>query len=35
MKSFKWPKHSILAIAIIATWIKTAIVYRTSFDIGY
>ncbi|ATP41059.1 hypothetical protein CSE16_13920 [Solibacillus sp. R5-41] len=32
MKSFKWPKHSILAIAIIATWIKTVIVYETSFD---
>ncbi|MFJ8236974.1 LTA synthase family protein [Ureibacillus sp. NPDC094379] len=32
MKSFKWPKHSILALAIIATWIKTAIVYHTSFD---
>ena len=32
MNSFKWPKHSILAIAIIATWIKTVIVYETSFD---
>ncbi|MEG0384204.1 LTA synthase family protein [Solibacillus cecembensis] len=32
MKSFKWPKHSILAIAVIATWIKTVIVYGTSFD---
>ena len=32
MKSFKWPKHSILAIAIIATWIKTVAVYFTSFD---
>ncbi|MDM5334495.1 LTA synthase family protein [Ureibacillus composti] len=32
MKSVKWPKHSILALAIIATWIKTAIVYHTSFD---
>lgn len=32
MKSFNWPKHSILLIAIIATWIKTAIVYHTSFD---
>ncbi|WP_042473823.1 LTA synthase family protein [Bacillus ndiopicus] len=28
----KWPKHSILAFAIIATWIKTVIVYQTSFD---
>ena len=34
MKSFKWPKHSILAFAIIATWIKTVIVYLTSFDLG-
>lgn len=32
MKSWKWPKHTILLIAIIATWIKTAIVYRMSFD---
>lgn len=32
MKNFKWPKHSILALAIIATWIKTVIVYYASFD---
>ncbi|MEO4052392.1 LTA synthase family protein [Solibacillus sp. CAU 1738] len=32
MKSFKWPKHSILAFAVLATWIKTVIVYHTSFD---
>ncbi|MEK4229936.1 LTA synthase family protein [Solibacillus sp. FSL H8-0538] len=32
MKSLKWPKHSILAVAILATWIKTVIVYETSFD---
>jgi len=32
MKNLKWPKHSILAIAVIATWIKTVIVYVTSFD---
>ncbi|MEG0451061.1 MAG: LTA synthase family protein [Lysinibacillus sp.] len=32
MKSIKWPKHSFLALAIIATWIKTVIVYQTSFD---
>ena len=32
MNSIKWPKHSILAIAIIATWIKTVLVYETSFD---
>ena len=29
----EWPKHSILAIAIIATWIKTYIVYKTGFSI--
>ncbi|WP_416144527.1 LTA synthase family protein [Planococcus koreensis] len=29
----EWPKHSILAIAIIATWLKTYIVYKTSFSI--
>lgn len=34
MKSLRWPKHSILAIAIIATWIKTTIVYYTSFDMN-
>lgn len=33
MKSTKWPKHSILLIAIIATWVKTAITYHTSFEI--
>lgn len=32
MKSFKWPKHSLLIVAILATWIKTFVVYRTSFD---
>ncbi|WP_274307362.1 LTA synthase family protein [Solibacillus daqui] len=32
MRNLKWPKHSILAIAVIATWIKTVIVYETSFD---
>lgn len=29
----EWPKHSILAIAIIATWLKTYFVYKTSFSI--
>lgn len=29
----EWPKHSILAIAIIATWLKTYIVYKTAFSI--
>lgn len=33
MKSFKWPKHSLLIFAVIATWIKTFIVYQTSFDL--
>ncbi|GLC88642.1 LTA synthase family protein [Lysinibacillus piscis] len=32
MKSIKWPKHSFMILAIIATWIKTVIVYHTSFD---
>lgn len=32
MKSMKWPKHSFMILAIIATWIKTVIVYYTSFD---
>ncbi|MFC4411124.1 LTA synthase family protein [Chungangia koreensis] len=29
----KWPNHSVLLIAIIATWIKTYVVYKTSFNI--
>ena len=32
MKKKNWPTHSILAIAIVATWIKTYVVYHTSFD---
>lgn len=32
MKKKKWPTHSILVIAIVATWIKTYVVYHTSFD---
>ncbi|MFE6167524.1 LTA synthase family protein [Viridibacillus arvi] len=28
----KAPKHSILALAILATWIKTYITYQTAFD---
>ncbi|MGX9135260.1 LTA synthase family protein [Rummeliibacillus sp. JY-2-4R] len=32
MKLDKLPKHSILVIAIITTWIKTYITYLTSFD---
>ena len=34
MKSFKWPKHSLLIFAIVATWIKTFIVYQVSFDMS-
>lgn len=29
----EWPKHSILAIAIIATWLKTYVTYKTNFSI--
>ena len=32
MKSIKWPKHSFMILAILVTWIKTVIVYYTSFD---
>ena len=32
MKNKKWPTHSILVLAIVATWLKTYIVYHTSFD---
>ena len=32
MKSIKWPKHSFMILAIVATWIKTVIVYHTSFE---
>lgn len=32
MKKFTWPKHSVLVIAIIATWIMTYIGYKTSFN---
>ncbi|MEI4770907.1 LTA synthase family protein [Psychrobacillus sp. FJAT-51614] len=33
MKKNNWPTHSILVIAIVATWIKTYVVYHTSFDL--
>src|SRR5690625_2966547 len=33
MKKFSWPKHSVLIIAIIATWFTTYIGYKTSFSI--
>ncbi len=32
MNKFKWPKHSVLIIAIVATWIITYIGYKTSFN---
>ncbi|MDF2066335.1 LTA synthase family protein [Bacillus sp. Cr_A10] len=32
MKKKNWPTHSILVIAIVATWIKTYVVYHTSFE---
>lgn len=33
MLKLEWPKHSFLAIAIVAAWLKTYIVYKTSFSI--
>ena len=33
MRKLSWPKHSVLAIAIIATWLTTYIGYKTSFNI--
>ncbi|WP_172369257.1 LTA synthase family protein [Sporosarcina jiandibaonis] len=30
--NFNWPKHSVLIIAIVATWITTYIGYKTSFN---
>jgi len=32
MKKFTTPKHSIFLVAILLTWIKTYVVYQTSFD---
>lgn len=32
MKKFVWPKHSVLMIAIVATWITTYVGYTTSFN---
>lgn len=29
----EWPKHTILVIAVIATWLKTYIAYKTGFQI--
>ncbi|AIE60728.1 LTA synthase family protein [Bacillus methanolicus] len=33
MRKFKWPKVSLFAIATVLLWLKTYIVYKTSFDI--
>ncbi|MEZ7170944.1 LTA synthase family protein [Sporosarcina sp. OR05] len=33
MKKINWPKHAILVIAIIATWLTTYIGYKTSFSL--
>ncbi|PID16815.1 hypothetical protein CSV63_02710 [Sporosarcina sp. P34] len=32
MRKFSWPKHSVLIIAVIATWLTTYIGYYTSFN---
>lgn len=32
MRKMSWPKHSVLVIAIIATWLVTYIGYKTSFN---
>ena len=32
MKKIVWPKHSVLIIAIVATWLTTYIGYITSFN---
>lgn len=33
MKNKEWPKHSVLAIAVIATWLTTYVVYKMAFSI--
>lgn len=33
MKSIKWPKHSILIIAIVVMWLQTYLTYKASFDL--
>lgn len=33
MKNWNWPKHSILLIAVVATWLQTYLTYQTSFDL--
>ena len=32
MRKISWPKHSVLIIAIVATWLTTYIGYITSFN---
>ncbi len=32
MKKIVWPKHSVLVIAIVATWLTTYVGYKTSFN---
>ena len=32
MKKFSWPRHSVLIIAIVATWFTTYVGYITSFN---
>ena len=33
MKNNKWPRHTLLLIAVIATWLQTYYTYRTAFDL--
>lgn len=33
MKNWNWPKHSILLVAVVATWLQTYLTYQTSFDL--
>lgn len=33
MLNKEWPKHTVLAIAIVVTWLKTYIAYKTGFSI--
>lgn len=33
MKHNKWPRHTLLIIAVLATWLQTYYAYRTAFDL--
>lgn len=33
MEMTKWPRHTLLIIAIVATWLQTYFTYRTAFDL--